>query len=298
MKVAVIGAGVMGSGIAQTFAQCADFDTVYMCDIKQEFADNGKKRIVAQMNKQVAKGKMTQEAADAVIAKLVPGLNTIAADADLVLEAAIENMAIKKETFKSLQNDIVTNPNCIFASNTSSLSIAELSNGLAKPVIGMHFFNPAPVMKLVEVIIAPSTPGYVKDFIFETSKKLGKTPVLVNEAAGFIVNRILIPMINEGVFMYAEGVATVEEIDTAMKLGANHPMGPLALGDLVGLDVCLAIMETIFSETKDPKYRPAPLMRLMVRSGMLGRKTGIGFYDYSDGGMKPVSNIRARALEQ
>ncbi|HAJ73528.1 MAG TPA: 3-hydroxybutyryl-CoA dehydrogenase [Lachnospiraceae bacterium] len=298
MKVAVIGAGVMGSGIAQTFAQCDEFDTVYMCDIKTEFAENGKNRIVSALAKRVAKGKMTQEAADAITAKLVPGLNEIAVDADLVLEAAIENMAIKKETFKSLQNDIVKNPDCIFASNTSSLSIAELSNGLAKPVIGMHFFNPAPVMKLVEVIIAPSTPGYVKDFIFETSVKLGKTPVLVNEAAGFIVNRILIPMINEGVFMYSEGVATVEEIDTAMKLGANHPMGPLALGDLVGLDVCLAIMETIFNETKDPKYRPAPLMRLMVRSGMLGRKTGIGFYDYSDGGMVPVSNIRARALEQ
>ena len=288
MKVAVIGAGTMGSGIAQTFAQCEAVETVYLCDIKQEFADGGKAKIQKGLDKRVAKGKMAQEAADAITGKIVTGLNDICTDADLVVEAALEVMDIKKKCFKELQDNIVKNPDCIFASNTSSLSITEIGAGLAKPVIGMHFFNPAPVMKLIEVIAGINTPAEDVEKIKEIAVMLGKTPVQVNEAAGFVVNRILIPLINEGIFVYSEGVADIEGIDSAMKLGANHPMGPLELGDYVGLDIVLAIMEVLYAETGDSKYRPAPLLRKMVRGKKLGVKTGIGFYNYADGKKVPV----------
>ena len=278
MKVGIIGAGTMGAGIAQAFAQTEGF-TVVLCDINNEFAANGKKKIAKGFEKRIAKGKMEQAAADKILEKITTGTKDICGDCDLIIEAAIENMEIKKQTFKEL--DDICKPEAIFATNTSSLTITEIGAGLKRPMIGMHFFNPAPVMKLVEIIAGLNTPTEVVDKIKKISEDIGKVPVQVQEAPGFVVNRILIPMINEAVGIYAEGIASVEGIDSAMKLGANHPIGPLALGDLIGLDVCLAIMDVLYHETGDSKYRAHTLLRKMVRGKQLGQKTGKGFYDYT-----------------
>ena len=277
MIVGIIGAGTMGSGIAQAFAQCAGFE-VRLCDITAELAQRGKGRIEKQLLKRVEKGKMAQDTAEAILSRITPGTKDICADCDLIVEAAFESMDVKKQTFQELM--AIAKPACIFASNTSSLSITEIGAKLDRPLIGMHFFNPAPVMKLVEVIAGINTPRALVEQVKAIAVELGKTPVEVNEAAGFVVNRILIPMINEAVGVFAEGVASAEDIDTAMKLGANHPIGPLALGDMIGLDVVLAIMEVLQAETGDPKYRPHPLLKKMVRGGLLGVKSGQGFFSY------------------
>lgn len=278
MKVGIIGAGTMGAGIAQAFAQTEGF-TVILCDINNEFAANGKNKIAKGFEKRIAKGKMEQAEADAILSRITTGTKEICADCDLIIEAAIENMEIKKQTFKEL--DEICKADAIFATNTSSLSITEIGAGLKRPMIGMHFFNPAPVMKLVEIIAGLHTPTEIVEKIKKISEDIGKVPVQVEEAPGFVVNRILVPMINEAIGIYAEGVASVEGIDAAMKLGANHPIGPLALGDLIGLDVCLAIMDVLYHETGDSKYRAHTLLRKMVRGKQLGQKTGKGFYDYT-----------------
>ena len=276
-NVGVIGAGTMGQGIANAFATAGYNVTV--CDIKIEWAQNGINKIGAKLDKLVSREKITAEKAEGIKANLTAGEYKDLGDCDLIVEAVLEKMEIKKDLFKTL--DEICKEDCIFGTNTSSLSVTEIANGIKHNVIGMHFFNPADRMKLVEVISGENTPVETKKAIIECSKSLGKTPVEVAEGPGFVVNRILIPMINEACFIYQEGLASVEDIDTAMKLGANHPMGPLALGDLIGLDIVLDVMEVLYTETGDPKYRPCTLLKKMVRAGKLGQKTKQGFYSYN-----------------
>lgn len=279
MKIAVIGTGTMGNGIAQAFAQGGY--QVVMKDLSQEVLDRAITNIGISLAKLVSKKTITEEEKSSILSRISTTLiYEDIADASLVVEAIAENIELKKRVFKEL--DKACKPETILATNSSSLSITEIAACTMRPekVIGMHFFNPVPVLKLVEVIRGQLTSDDVFTCVKGVAEKIGKVPVEINEAPGFPVNRLLIPMINEGVGALAEGVATKEEIDEAMKLGAGHPIGPLALADLIGLDVCLAIMEVLYHEFGDSKYRPHPLLRKMVRANLLGRKTGEGFFSY------------------
>lgn len=276
MKVAIFGAGTMGSGIAQIFA--AKGHSVLMYASSLESAQRHKDALSKSLQKRVEKGKMAQDVKDTLINNIHVEEKSAAADADLVIECVKEDMATKKALFREL--DELCKAEAIFASNTSSLPITDMACGLKHPLIGMHFFNPVPNMKLVEIIRGINTTDETFRFTYDLAEALDKDPVEVKESPGFVVNKLLIPMINDAIGLVETGAASIEDIDKSMQLGANHPMGPLALGDFIGLDVCLAIMETLYTEFGDSKYRPTYLLKKMVRGGLLGRKSGRGFYDY------------------
>ncbi|SHI50617.1 3-hydroxybutyryl-CoA dehydrogenase [Cruoricaptor ignavus] len=282
MNITVIGAGTMGNGIAHTFAQ-AGFP-VNLADVSQDALDRGLKTITTNLDRIIAKGNLTEEQKAETLGKITTFTDTAEAvkNADLVVEAATENLDLKLKIFSQIDEN--TPENCILATNTSSISITQIAAATKRPekVIGMHFMNPVPIMKLVEIIKGYSTSQETFDAVFEISQKLGKTPVEVNDYPGFVANRILMPMINEAIETLYNGVAGVEEIDTVMKLGMAHPMGPLQLADFIGLDVCLAILNVMYDGFKNPKYAPNPLLVNMVRAGKLGVKSGEGFYDYAE----------------
>ena len=279
MKICVIGSGTMGNGIVQTFATKGH--KVVIKGHRQESLDKAIASLDKGLSKLVEKGKITSEDKDITMSNISTTLSyEDIKDADLVIEAIVEDIKVKETVFKEL--DEICEDKTILATNTSSLSITEIASFTKRPekVIGMHFFNPVPVMKLTEIITGQKTSVETFDTVFKIASDIGKVPVRVEESPGFVVNRILVPMINEAVGILSENVASKEDIDESMKLGANHPIGPLALADLIGLDVCLAIMEVLYSEFSDSKYRPHPLLKKMVRANNLGRKTGKGFYEY------------------
>jgi 3-hydroxybutyryl-CoA dehydrogenase len=279
-KVCVLGAGIMGAGIAQMAAQ-AGF-AVALRDIEDRFVNNGLATIKKNLDRAVSKGKMEAAAAEAILGRIrgTTDLKSAAEGADIVIEAILEVMEIKKQTYKEL--DAICPPDTIFASNTSGLSITEMASATtrASKFIGMHYFNPVPVMQLVELIRGFLTSNETYDTCKAFVEKLGKKPIEIKEAPGFAVNRILCPMLNEAIFALADGVASAADIDQSMVLGANHPIGPLALSDMIGLDTLLHVLDGLHKEFGDDKYRPAPLLRKMVRAGYLGRKSGNGFYNY------------------